>query len=56
MNEQDTANVTISFLLLLPWIGRAAISAVAAWRGHIETKQERVQANMSANPEAARDK
>lgn len=56
MNEQDIATVTISFLLLLPWIGRAAISAAAVWRGHMETKQERVEANISANPEAARDK
>ena len=29
MNNQDSGTMIITFLLLLPWLGRAAVSAVA---------------------------
>jgi len=32
MNDQDSASIVITFLLLLPWLGRAAVSAMAVWR------------------------
>jgi hypothetical protein len=38
MNHQDSGTIIITFLLLLPWLGRAAVSAVAIWREHIETQ------------------
>jgi hypothetical protein len=28
MNDQDSASVVITFLLLLPWLGRAAVSTM----------------------------
>jgi hypothetical protein len=31
MNDQDSASIVITFLLLLPWLGRAAASAMAVW-------------------------
>jgi hypothetical protein len=34
MNNQDSASIVITFLLLLPWLGRAAVSAMALWRAH----------------------
>jgi len=32
MNNQDTGTIVITFLLLLPWLGCLAASAIAAWR------------------------
>src|SRR6478609_2877956 len=37
MNHQDTGTIMITFVLLLPWLGRAAVSAIAIWRERIET-------------------
>jgi len=37
MNNQDSGTIIVTFLLLLPWLGRAALSAVAIWREHLET-------------------
>jgi hypothetical protein len=36
MNNQDSGTIITTFLLLLPWIGRAAVSLVAVWREHME--------------------
>jgi len=38
MNNQDSGTMIITFLLLLPWLGRTAVSAVAIWREHMETQ------------------
>jgi hypothetical protein len=38
MNDQDSASVVITFLLLLPWLGRAAVSAMAVWGAHTESQ------------------
>jgi hypothetical protein len=38
MNHQDNGTIIITFLLLLPWIGRSVVSAVAIWRDHIEAR------------------
>jgi hypothetical protein len=38
MNDQDSASIVITFLLLLPWLGRAAASAMAVWRAHTESQ------------------
>jgi hypothetical protein len=40
MNNQDTGTIIITFLLLLPWLGRAAVSTVAIWRERIETQRK----------------
>lgn len=41
MNNQDNGTIIITFLLLLPWLGRAAMSAVAIWRDHLETQSRK---------------
>ena len=45
MNHQDSATMIITFLLLLPWLGRAAVSAAAIWREHMETQASKVKQN-----------
>jgi hypothetical protein len=45
MQDQDSATIIVTFLLLLPWLGRAAQSAMAAWRGHMETQSRRAKEN-----------
>jgi hypothetical protein len=46
MKDQDSATIVITFLLLLPWLGRAAISAMAAWREHAETQRNKARENL----------
>jgi hypothetical protein len=46
MKDQDSATMIITFLLLLPWLGRAAISAMAAWREHAETQRNKARENL----------
>jgi hypothetical protein len=46
MKDQDSATIIITFLLLLPWLGRAAISAMAAWREHSETQRQKAKENV----------
>jgi len=41
MNAQDSASIVITFLLLLPWLGRATVSAMAVWRAHMESPTKR---------------
>src|SRR6266481_2814982 len=43
MNNQDTGTIIITFLLLLPWIGRLGVSAVAAWRAHTEAQAKKAK-------------
>ena len=38
MNDKDSASIVITFLLLLPWLGRAAVSTMAVWRAHAESQ------------------
>ena len=38
MNDQDSASIVVTFLLLLPWLGRAAVLAIAVWRAHTESQ------------------
>jgi len=45
MNHQDSGTIIITFVLLLPWLGRAAVSAVAIWREHIETQGRKGKQN-----------
>jgi hypothetical protein len=45
MNHQDSGTIIITFLLLLPWLGRAAVSAVAIWREHIEPQAKKAKQN-----------
>jgi hypothetical protein len=45
MNDQDSGTIVITFLLLLPWLGRAAVSAVAIWQEHIETQTQKAKQN-----------
>jgi hypothetical protein len=46
MNQQDSGTIIITFLLLLPSLGRAAISAVTMWREHIETQSRKAKQNL----------
>jgi hypothetical protein len=38
MKDHDSATIVITFLLLLPWLGRAAVSAMEVWRALKELK------------------
>jgi hypothetical protein len=41
MKDQDSATIIMTSLLLLPWLGRAAVSAVVAWRGYTEAQSKK---------------
>jgi len=43
MNDQDSASIVVTFLLLLPWLGRAAVSAMAVWREHREPQTKKAR-------------
>jgi hypothetical protein len=45
MNDQDSGTIIITFLLLLPWLGRAAVATVALWREDIETQGRKTKQN-----------
>jgi hypothetical protein len=45
MNHQDSGTIIVTFLLLLPWLGRAAVSAVAIWRERIEAQDRKAKQN-----------
>jgi hypothetical protein len=45
MNHQDSGTRIITFLLLLPWLGRAAVATVALWREHVETQGRKAKQN-----------
>jgi hypothetical protein len=46
MNHQDSGTIIITFLLLLPWLGRAAVSTVAIWREHMDTQSRKAKQNL----------
>ena len=48
MNDQDSGTIIITFLLLLPWLGRVAVSAVAIWREHIEARDRKAKHCLAA--------
>jgi len=41
MNDHDSATIVITFLLLLPWLGRTAASAMAVWRARSESQTKK---------------
>ena len=43
MNDHDTGTIIITFLLLLPWVGRVVVSLVAVWREHMEAHGRKAQ-------------
>jgi hypothetical protein len=45
MNDQDSGTIITTFLLLLPWLGRAAVATVALWRERIETQGRKAKQN-----------
>ena len=45
MNHQDSGTIITTVLLLLPWLGRAAVSAIAIWREHMETHDRKAKQN-----------
>ena len=45
MDNQDGGTIIITFLLLLPWLGRAVVSAVAIWHDHVETQGRKARNN-----------
>ena len=45
MNDQDSGTIITTFLLLLPWLGRAAVATVALWRERIETQGRKAKLN-----------
>jgi len=49
MNHQDSGTIIVTFLLLLPWLGRAAVLAVALGREHIERKAGKQNKTSEAN-------
>jgi hypothetical protein len=46
MNNQDTGTIVITFLLLLPWLGRLAASAIAAWRTYMEAQTKKAKQDL----------
>ena len=45
MNHQDSGTIIVTFLLLLPWLGRAAVATVALWREHVEMQGKKAKQN-----------
>jgi hypothetical protein len=45
MNHQDSGTIIVTFLLLLPWLGRAAVATVALWQERIETQGGKAKQN-----------
>jgi len=43
MNDHDSATIVITFLLLLPWLGRTAVSAMAVWRARTESQTKKAK-------------
>jgi hypothetical protein len=37
---KDSANIVITFLLVLPWLARAVVSTMAVWRAHTESPNQ----------------
>jgi hypothetical protein len=43
MNDQDSANIVITFLLLLPWLGSMALSATVIWKARTESEAKKAK-------------
>jgi hypothetical protein len=43
MNDHDSATIVITFLLLLPWLGRTAVSAMAVSRARTESQTKQAK-------------
>jgi hypothetical protein len=41
MNDHDNATIVITFLLLLPWLGRTAASAMEVWRARTASQTKK---------------
>ena len=52
MNNEDGGTIIITFLLLLPWLGRVAVLAIAIWREHIETQSRKAKQNFRSQASA----
>jgi hypothetical protein len=46
MNNQDPGSIIIMFLLLLPWLGRLGVSAIAAWRAYTEAQAKKAKQSL----------
>jgi len=46
MNNQDPGSIIIMFLLLLPWLGRLGVSAIAAWRAYTEAQSKKAKQSL----------
>ena len=46
MNHQDSGTIIITFVLLLPWLGRTAVSAAATWREHMAAQGRKAKQNV----------
>jgi hypothetical protein len=54
MNHQDSGTIIITFLLLLPWLGRATVSAVAICENTSERKPGKQNKTSEVNLRVAR--
>ena len=43
MKDHDSATIVITFLLLLPWLGRAAVSAMEVRRAGTESQTNKAK-------------
>ena len=43
MNHEDSGTMIVTFLLLLPWLGRAAVSAAEIWRERMEAHERKAK-------------
>ena len=43
MKDHDSATIVITFLLLLPWLGRGAVSAMEVWRARTEFQTKKTK-------------
>jgi hypothetical protein len=43
MNDHDSATIVITSLLLFPWLGRTAVSAMAVWRARTESQTKKAK-------------
>jgi len=49
MNNEDSGTIIITFLLLLPWLGRAAVSGFAMWRERTETQGRKAKQSLQSD-------
>jgi hypothetical protein len=49
MDNQDSGTIFVTVVLLLPWLGRAAVSAVEIWRERIETQGKKANKSFQSD-------